>query len=149
MASVCVNGEHLLPLTQAAVDSLPAPFGVHDFETLVVQAAAAEGLVVLRVKDVYIRGIALDKKRLKGFDWQELKVGSDEIIGVVADIEAPSVSDIAEKESKETKAKKGAKQAKRKGAKGMDMEKPADDDQVVGHAHKEWYRHGIHQEEQD
>jgi hypothetical protein len=96
MATALVNGEHLLDLSTASIASLPEQFGLHDLELLLTAAAAKAGVKLARVKDVFVHGRPLDKKKNKGagFVWRELDIGVEDVIGVHADVEGGHESEV-------------------------------------------------------
>lgn len=107
MATFCFNGEFILEVSQAQIGQLPEQFGIFDLEQILKGPLAEDKRILKGIKELSIDGIFLDKKRLKGYTWEELCTNQDPVIGVLAEFEEVEGSEVESKGGETTK--KGGK----------------------------------------
>lgn len=123
MATVLVNGEHEMILSEHEIKRLPDPFGIHDFEEILVAASERIGLLKFELKEVFVNGAVLDRKKLRGFSWKELGITNDTVIGVFAEAEK-TLQESEEQGCKQLRADQSKKRGRSKSKKRFDEERP-------------------------
>jgi hypothetical protein len=128
MTTMCVNGEHLVDLSEEDISSLPEQFGIGDLEKLVVDSTSDSSTCkVVSVREVYLEGQPLDKRKLNGFPRQKLL--ESPVLGVWADIESkPAVvhsSSVAHSVEENQKGKRDKKAGKKEAKNTMEINKEA------------------------
>lgn len=125
---MCVNGEHLVGLSESDISSLPEQFGIGDLEKLVVDSTSDSSTCkVISVREVYLEGQPLDKRQLKGFPREKLL--ESPVLGVWADIESKPVavhsSSVAYSVEENQKGRRDKKAGKKETKTTMEINKEA------------------------
>lgn len=115
MAQFLVNTTNLVLVESGTVSSMPDPFFIVDLEHMLRREIGGDKLIA--IKDLWIDGMYLDKKKSKGYTWKELGVGPETVIGVLADMAGQNDRPLAPKHLIEEKPKKGGN--RKKSARGI------------------------------
>jgi hypothetical protein len=108
MTTFCINGDIVLEIPKETIKQLPEQFGIFDLELMLRGPMADRGTNLVGIKEVCILGKYLDKKKIKGYNWEELGLHEDSVIGILA--ETDDVQQIPDRKSKpESISKKGGK----------------------------------------